>query len=163
MKAGSYKVGSFDDLNTALFAQMERLAAADEDTIEREIDRSGAVSKLATNIIDNYNTAIKLMQYQNSEGMDLAGKVATRPKMLGGEVEVVKKVGTPQEVADPWIIDNAESHTVTYMADRLGWTHEEVVSACDRLGVSAKSLDCQKRSWQETKGNNYENRMRRCG
>lgn len=156
----SRPTGSFDDLNAALFAQMEKLATADEDTIEREIDRSCAVSKLATNIIDNYNTAIKLMQYQNSEGMDLAGKVATRPKMLGGEVEVVKKVGTPQEVADPWIVENAESHTVTYMADRLGWTHEEVVSACDRLGVSAKSLDYQKRSWNETKKESYAKRTR---
>lgn len=141
--------GSFDDLNNALFAQMERLTTADsKEAVKREIERSGAVSKLATNIISNYNTALRLMHYQRAEGMDLAGMVASRPKMLGGEViEKKVKVGTPQEVADPWIVENAESHTVTYMADRLGWTHEEVVSACDRLGVSAKSLDYQKRPW----------------
>lgn len=78
--------GTFDDLNNALFAQMEKLANADsEESVKREIERSEAVSKLAGNIIGNYNTAINLMKFQASEGMDLAGMVATRPKMLGGK------------------------------------------------------------------------------
>lgn len=78
--------GTFDDLNNALFAQMEKLASADsEESVKREIERSEAVSKLAGNIIGNYNTAINLMKFQASEGMDLAGMVATRPKMLGGK------------------------------------------------------------------------------
>lgn len=78
--------GTFDDLNNALFAQMEKLANADsEESVKREIERSEAVSKLAGNIIGNYNTAINLMKFQASEGMDLAGMVSTRPKMLGGK------------------------------------------------------------------------------
>lgn len=78
--------GTFDDLNNALFAQMEKLAnAADEDSVKREIERSEAVSKLAGNIIGNYNTAINLMRFQASEGMDMAGMIASRPKMLGGK------------------------------------------------------------------------------
>lgn len=78
--------GTFDDLNNALFAQMEKLANADdEDSVKREIERSEAVSKLAGNIIGNYNTAINLMRFQASEGMDMAGMIASRPKMLGGK------------------------------------------------------------------------------
>lgn len=142
--------GTFDDLNAALFAQMDRLAnASDEEDVKREIERSEAVSRLAGNIIGNANTAINLMRLQASEGMDMAGRIATRPKMLGGGPDTVR-VPTPPEVADPWIADNADKHTATYMADRLGWTFEDVVSACDRLGVSAKSADeVRKRSWRE--------------
>ena len=78
-------MNSFDDLNTALFAQMERLAnATDEEAIKREIDRSEAVGKLATSITANARNAIDVMKFQYAEGMDLAGMVATRPKMLGG-------------------------------------------------------------------------------
>lgn len=154
--------GTFDDLNNALFAQMERLANAEGDALESEIERSRAVSQLAGNIIGNANTAISLMKMQAQEGMDAAGMIATRPKMLGGvKVEHVKSP-TPQEVADPWIAENAESYTVTYMADRLNWTHEDVVSACDRLGVSAKSLDYQKRSWNEVNDEKLA-KMRRKG
>lgn len=77
--------GTFDDLNDALFAQMERLANASGDALEREIERSEAVSKLAGNIIGNANTAINLLKFQATEGIDMAGMVATRPKMLGGK------------------------------------------------------------------------------
>ena len=146
--------GTFDDLNDALFAQMNRLANADGDALEAEIERSGAVSRLAGNIIANYNTALSLMRMQSAEGMDMAMAVGTAPKMLGGGSAPAKAPAQSSkvtyEVADPWIADNAPKHTVTYMADRLGWTHEEVVSACDRLGVSAKSLDGRAGSWGET-------------
>lgn len=78
-------MNSFDDLNAALFAQMERLAnAKDEEVIRREIERSEAVGKLASNITANAKNAIDVMKFQYQEGMDLAGMVATRPKMLGG-------------------------------------------------------------------------------
>lgn len=77
---------SFDSLNDALFAQMERLSSiTDKDALAIEIERSRAVSSLANNIISNANTAIKLMQLQESEGIAMAEKVAPRPKMLGGE------------------------------------------------------------------------------
>lgn len=76
--------GTFDDLNNALFAQMDRLANANGDDIEKEINRSRAVGNLAGNIIANYNTAISLMRFQAEEGMSLSDRVAMRPKMLGG-------------------------------------------------------------------------------
>lgn len=128
---------SFDMLNDALFAQLERLSNAEsEEEIKREIERSGAVSGLASNIIGNAKNAIEVMKCQQREDFDIAGQVATRPKMLGAAGK--KKV--PQEVGDPWIAENARHHTAVYMADRLGWSHEEIVSACDRLGVAPRKL-----------------------
>lgn len=83
--SGGKRGSSFDDLNDALFAQMERLAQAQgEDDVKREIARSEAVGTLASNIIGNTRNAITLLKYQSDEGMDLAGMVATRPRMLGG-------------------------------------------------------------------------------
>ena len=76
--------GTFDDLNNALFAQMDRLASASGEELESEIERSRAVSQLAGNVINNANTAISLLKLQASEGMDAAGLVATAPRMLGG-------------------------------------------------------------------------------
>ena len=77
---------NFDSLNDALFAQMERLAnTTDRDALAQEIERSRAVSSLANNIISNANTALRLMHMQESAGMNMAEKVAARPKMLGGE------------------------------------------------------------------------------
>lgn len=76
---------SFDDLNAALFAQMDRLASAEgEEAVQREIARSEAVGTLAANVIGNTKNAIGLLRLQMDEGMDMAGMVATRPRMLGG-------------------------------------------------------------------------------
>ena len=76
--------GTFDDLNTALFAQMDRLANASGDDIEKEIERSRAVGKLAGNIISNYNTAISFMRFQAEECLDISDRISMHPKMLGG-------------------------------------------------------------------------------
>lgn len=75
---------TFDTLNDALFAQLDRLAGAEGDALEGEIERSRAVSSLAGNIINNMGTAVNLMRLQAQEGMDVAGLVATSPRMLGG-------------------------------------------------------------------------------
>lgn len=76
---------SFDSLNAALFAQMERLAqASGEDEVRREIERSEAVGALAQGIIGNTRNAISLIRFQSDAGMDMAGMVAVAPKMLGG-------------------------------------------------------------------------------
>ena len=81
--------GTFDTLNDALFAQLDKLQSVDpkdKDSMEQVIEQSRAVSQLAGNIIANANTAISLMRYQAAEGMDMAGLVATTPRMLrGGE------------------------------------------------------------------------------
>lgn len=76
--------GTFDDLNNALFAQLDRLANAGKDEIEYEIERSKAVSSLATNINNNMANAVKVARIMADEGMDMHGLKATMPKMLGG-------------------------------------------------------------------------------
>lgn len=123
--------GTFDDLNAALFAQMDRLANAEGEALDAEIERSGAMSKLAGNVIANYNAAVNLMRFQREEGMEAAGLTASQPRMLGGSPD-----GAPSDDPDAWIAANAPKHTVTYMAEKLGWDYEQVVSACDRLGVA---------------------------
>lgn len=79
--------GTFDQLNDALFAQMDKLQSIDpsnKEAMEQTIEQSRAVSQLAANIIGNANTAISLLKYQSQEGMDLDGLAATTPKMLKG-------------------------------------------------------------------------------
>lgn len=79
--------GTFDQLNDALFAQLDKLQSvdpSDADKMAQTIEQSRAVSQLAGNIIANANTAISLLRFQSLEGMDVAGLVATTPKMLGG-------------------------------------------------------------------------------
>lgn len=63
--------GTFDQLNDALFAQLDKLQSvspSDTDKMEQTIEQSRAVSALASKIIDNANTAVKLMQFQATEG-----------------------------------------------------------------------------------------------
>ena len=75
--------GTFDDLNNALFAQIDRLQSARGEDIEREISRSNAVSKLATNVVNNMNNAVQVARILADEGMDVSGIRATMPRMLG--------------------------------------------------------------------------------
>lgn len=79
--------GTFDMLNDALFAQMDKLQSIDpanREQMEQTIEQSRAVSQLAGNIISNANTAISLLKYQAMDGMDMDGLAATTPKMLTG-------------------------------------------------------------------------------
>lgn len=136
--------GTFDDLNAALFAQMEKLANADAESIEGEIARSDAVQKLAGRVIDNANTAINLMKLQAADGMDMGGMVATAPKMLVGSSE--KALSPPNwDVLDPFIRDNAPAHTISYLVDRLRGqgadvSFESVERRCRELDVEPKRL-----------------------
>lgn len=76
--------GTFDKLNEALQVQLERLMEADEDTVDREIKRSNAVSQLASNINANMANAVRVSRLLAEEGMDVSGMRATMPRMLGG-------------------------------------------------------------------------------
>ena len=65
--------------------QIDRLARAEsEEDMEREIERSEAVSRLANSITNNHQTAIKLMQTQREAGFALAEVIQCRPRMLSG-------------------------------------------------------------------------------
>ena len=76
--------GTFDQLNEALQAQLDRLMRADEDTVDKEIKRSNAVSQLAANINANMSNAVRVSRLLAEEGMDVSGMRATMPRMLGG-------------------------------------------------------------------------------
>lgn len=143
--------GTFDMLNDALFVQMERLANAEGDAIEREIERSKAVGQLAGNIIGNANTAINLMKFQASEGMDLAGAVAVRPRMLETRRKPQEKQPVDWDIADDWLLENASEHTLSYLASRLGRSLDEVESRCQDLGVEPKRLDGSRAEYEDFK------------
>lgn len=77
----------FDQLNDALFAQLDKLQSIDpRDTEQMEqcIEQSRTVSQLAGNIIGNASTAISLMKFQASAGDTLENRAACTPKMLTG-------------------------------------------------------------------------------
>ena len=76
--------GTFDQLNEALTVQLDRLMAADGETIDKEIKRSNAVSQLASNINANMANAVRVSRLLAEEGMDVSVMRATMPKMLGG-------------------------------------------------------------------------------
>lgn len=76
--------GTFDKLNEALQVQLDRLMAADEGSIDKEIKRSNAVSQLAANINANMANAVRVSRLLADEGMDVSGMRATMPRMLGG-------------------------------------------------------------------------------
>lgn len=76
--------GTYDKLNRALFAQLEKLELAETpEAIEREAERSKAVSGLAQNIIANARNALRIAEMQERNGMDVAALVDVAPKMLG--------------------------------------------------------------------------------
>ena len=79
--------GTFDQLNDALFAQLDKLQSvdyADGDTMKQAIAQTEAVSGIAANIINNNATKISAMKYFESIGMEYGNLAAKAPKMLGG-------------------------------------------------------------------------------
>jgi len=82
--------GMFDQLNDALFAQMDKLQSVrpdDAEAMAQAIEQSKAVSQLAGNIISNASAAINLMKFQASAGDTMERRAATTPKMLMGHYE----------------------------------------------------------------------------
>lgn len=78
---------TFDQLNDALFAQLDKLQSVDPknaDMMEQTIEQSKAVSNLARNVIDNMNSAVNAMRFYDEAGMSADGLMASAPKMLGG-------------------------------------------------------------------------------
>lgn len=76
--------GTYDKLNRALFAQLDKLErACTPEAVEREAERSKAVSGLASNIIANTRNALKIAEMQERSGMEAAALVDVTPKVLG--------------------------------------------------------------------------------
>ena len=57
------------DLNNLLFEQLERLIDAEDDEIEKEINRSRAVSSIATNIVSTADLTLKATEIQLEYGL----------------------------------------------------------------------------------------------
>lgn len=133
--------GTFDMLNDALFAQLDRLAAASDEEVEAEIKRSNAVAQLASNINNNMANAVKVANILAMEGVDIGGVKASLPGMLAPHT-----LHEPNwEVVDPFITANAPGHTASYIADRLrsqgvDIDFDGVMGRCAALGVSPKDI-----------------------
>lgn len=134
--------GTFDQLNEALFAQLDRLANASEDEIENEIKRSNSVSQLASNINNNMANAVRVASILSMEGVDVGGMRSALPGMLQAPA-----LAEPDwEVVDPFLAANAPTHTVSYLVDRLrvqgvDVTADAVRQRCRELDVEPKSLE----------------------
>ena len=154
--------GTFDQLNDALFAQLDKLQsvdAEDADAMERCIEQTKAVSQLAVNIINNANTAISAMRLYDQAGMGAAELVGRAPKMLGAEAapDAAPGLAPPNwEVLDPFIMANAEGHTVGYLVDRLRSQgadvgYEDIEQRCRELGVEPRHLTGSREEYAEFK------------
>ena len=77
---------TFDQLNDALFAQLDKLQSIDPrdgEQMEQCIEQSRAVSQLAGNIIGNASTAISLLRMRSMDG-DVERAIVDAPRMLTG-------------------------------------------------------------------------------
>ena len=66
-------MNTLKDLNAHLFAQLDRLANADSNTLDDEISRAKAMSDLGTRVIDAHKTqldAVKLVAEYNGLSVD---------------------------------------------------------------------------------------------
>jgi hypothetical protein len=72
---------TLSDLNNHLFAQLERLSDEDltGDALNNEINRTKAVTDVATQIISNSSLVLKAMQFKDDK-LDANTRL---PKMLG--------------------------------------------------------------------------------
>lgn len=73
---------TLNDLNSLLFEQIERLGNSDlqGNSLKEEIERSRAVSSVATQIINNANTMLSAAKFYDS----CLSAEPRLPKMLGG-------------------------------------------------------------------------------
>lgn len=68
------------DLNTHLFAQLERLEHASDETLENEVKRSKSITDVSKVVVENARLALEAEKYKTSNRVhpdDL-------PRMLGG-------------------------------------------------------------------------------
>ena len=74
-------MSTLKDLNAALFAQLDRLATADDKTLDIEITRSQTMQGISAEIIKAHNTqldAVKLVaQYKGLNSEQQAPMIAT--------------------------------------------------------------------------------------
>ncbi len=71
---------SLGDLNNILFEQLERLnddeALKDDETFEREMKRSKAITSIASQIVQNGNLSLRACQYAAEYGKEVTPVIA---------------------------------------------------------------------------------------
>lgn len=70
------------DLNDSLFNELERLSNASDSNLENEVERSKAITNIATKIIDNAKLSLDAKKYIDEMGGESRTKV---PLMLSME------------------------------------------------------------------------------
>lgn len=74
-------MSTLKDLNAALFAQLDRLATADAETLDQEVKRSQTMQGISAEIISAHNTqldAVKLIaQYKGLSPSQKSPMIAT--------------------------------------------------------------------------------------
>lgn len=70
------------DLSNHLFAEVERLSDEDlkGDELKEEMERSDAIAKVATKIIDNANLILQAVKFRDDRMVD-----EELPRLLGGK------------------------------------------------------------------------------
>lgn len=58
------------DMHAILFEELEKLASADESTIESEIKRASAMTGVAAQITKNASTILRYQEYRDISGQD---------------------------------------------------------------------------------------------
>jgi hypothetical protein len=82
--------GTFDMLNDALFAQLDKLQSIDpanKEQMQLAIEQTNAVCGLAKNINHNMANAVRVAGILDRNGGDVEGMRGSMPRMLTGDRE----------------------------------------------------------------------------
>ena len=76
---------SLMDLNNHLFAELERLGDEDltPEQLDKEIDRADAISKVATQLINNASIMLDATKVQAEYGIGIGRNTLKMPELLG--------------------------------------------------------------------------------
>lgn len=72
-------------LNDRIFAELDRLEAADGEDLDREIERAKAISSMCGRAIENANTILRAVQAREDAMDDVAMRVGTTRLLVGAK------------------------------------------------------------------------------
>lgn len=142
-------MSSLFDLNDRIFAAMDELDAADEDGMDRAIEKARVKTQLFATAINNANTMARIaaMQERSIDGLamqvDVAGRLIGIPNISAR----VESLPAPEFDAIAWARANAHGHTVSWIRDRLNkasgadYSFAEVRAICDEARVEPAELN----------------------
>ena len=148
-------MSSLFDLNDRIFAAMDELDAANDDSIEQAIEKAKVKTQLFATAINNANTMARIasMQERSIDGLamqvDVAGRLVGIPNINAR----VESLPAPEFDAIAWAKSNAHGHTVSWVRDRLNkasgtkYTFDEVHAILDEAHVEPVRLDGRGKKW----------------